>query len=89
MEYILNKIDTDLRQKINDAAKEGLIHGTKNIEINKDKQKEKKDYNPERYDNHKKIIVDAVKAEKIEIDATNENVEYDEASKGVYLDTKK
>lgn len=89
MEYRLNKIDTDLRQKINDAAKEGLIHGAKNITINKDKRKEKKDYKLGKYDNHNKVIVDAVKAEKIEIDAINDNVEYDEASKGVYLDTKK
>ncbi len=92
MEYILNKIDTDLRHKINDATKEGLIHGNKSIVINKDKQREKnekKDYKPKRHDNQKKIIVDAVKAEKVEIDAINESLELEEASKGVYLDTQK
>jgi broad specificity polyphosphatase/5'/3'-nucleotidase SurE len=83
MEYRLNKIDPDLRQKINDAAREGKVHGTKNIAINKDKQQEKKknkDYKLEQYNKNNKLVVDAVKAESIE---THED------SKGVYLDVKK
>jgi broad specificity polyphosphatase/5'/3'-nucleotidase SurE len=91
MEYRLNKIDTDLRQKINDAAREGLVHGTKNVAINKDKQEEKKkkDYKLKHYDKNKKLVVDAVKAENVEINAFKEKVEINENSKGVYLDVKK
>jgi uncharacterized protein YcbK (DUF882 family) len=92
MEFRLNKIDPDLRQKINDAAREGKVHGTKNIAINKDKQQESKknkDYKLEQYDKNNKLVVDAVKTENVEINAFKEKVEADEASKGVYLDVKK
>ena len=92
MEYRLNKIDTDLRQKINNATREGLVHGKKNIAINKDKQEEKKEnkgYKLEHYDKNKKLVVDAVKAENVEIDAFKEKVEANEYSKGVNLDVKK
>jgi uncharacterized protein YcbK (DUF882 family) len=92
MEYRLNKIDTDLRQKINDDTREGLVHGTKNITINKDKQKEEKknrNYKLEHYDKNKKLMIDAIQTENVEIDAFKEKVEAEEGSKGVYLDVKK
>jgi hypothetical protein len=92
MEYRLNKIDKDLRQKINDDTREGLVHGTKNITINKDKQKEEKkhrNYKLEHYDKNKKLMIDAIKTENVEIDAFKEKVEAEEGSKGVYLDVKK
>jgi len=88
MEYILNKIDPNLRQKINDASKEGVVHGTKSILINKDKQ-QKKDYKLQKYSNEKKLLVDAVKTEKVEIDAFKENTDSKNDSKGIYLDIKK
>jgi hypothetical protein len=92
MEYRLNKIDTDLRQKINDAAKEGLVHSTKSIVVNKDKKHEKKKYNDYKLENHdknKKLLVDAVKADNLEINAFKEKIESEEKSKGNYLDVKK
>jgi hypothetical protein len=92
MEYRLNKIDTDLRQKINDATREGKVHGTKNIAINKGKQQEKKknkDCKFEQYNKNNKFVVDAIKAENVEINAVKKKVETDEASKGIYLDVKK
>lgn len=92
MEYRLNKIDTDLRQKINNATREGLVHGTKNIEVNKDKpheKKQKKNYKLEHYDKNKKLIVEAIKTENIDVDAFKEKIETEEGSKGVYLDVKK
>lgn len=92
MEYILNKIDPNLRQKVNDASKEGVVHGTKSILINKDKQQEpkkKKDYKLQKYSNEKKLLVDAVKTEKVEIDAFKENTDSKNDSKGIYLDVKK
>jgi uncharacterized protein YcbK (DUF882 family) len=92
MEYRLNKIDTDLRQKINDDTREGLVHGTKNVAINKDKQKEEKknrNYKLEHYDKNKKLMIDAIQTENVEIDAFKEKVEAEEGSKGVYLDVKK
>lgn len=91
MEYRLNKIDTDLRQKLNDAAREGLVHGTKNVAINKDKREEKKKKDYKLNQNHKikTLVVEAVKSESVKINAFKEKVEADEASKGGYLDVKK
>jgi hypothetical protein len=39
MEFKINKIDTDLRQKINEERSEDRIHNKKGININKDKNK--------------------------------------------------
>ncbi|MCM8710959.1 hypothetical protein M2651_07960 [Clostridium sp. SYSU_GA19001] len=80
MEYRLNKIDTDLRQKINESTKEGKVHGTKNISINKDKKeekKEKKDYSLKRYKATQKFSVEAVKTV------------VQNSSKGSFIDVKK
>lgn len=93
MEYRLNKIDTDLRQKINDAAKEGKVHGAKGIAISKDKPKEQKQkgketYKSQSYDKNKKLLVDATKAENIEVEAYKEDKDIKNASLGAFIDTK-
>jgi hypothetical protein len=92
MEYRLNKIDINLRQRINDSTKEGKVHNSQNVLINKDKKeekKEKKDYKLDRYSKNKKLIVDAIKTENIEIEAYKENSEAQELNKGSILDVKK
>jgi broad specificity polyphosphatase/5'/3'-nucleotidase SurE len=92
MEYKLNKIDTDLRQKINDAAREGKVHGAKNIAINKDKQQEEKknkNCKLKQYNKNDKLIVNAVKTQNVEVNAFKDNIETNEFPKGVYLDVKK
>jgi uridine phosphorylase len=91
MEYRLNKIDTDLRQKINDATKEGKVHGTKGIAVSKDKpheQKEKGNYNLERYKSNKKLTVEAEKVENIEIEAFKDKDDLKNIKKGTLIDTK-
>jgi hypothetical protein len=47
MEFKLNKIDKDLRQRINEERSEDKIHNKKGININKDKNKEEKNQNTE------------------------------------------
>lgn len=91
MEYRLNKIDTDLRQKINDSTKEGQVHAAQNIAVNKDKKenKGKKDLKLQRYNKSKKLIVEAVKADNIEIEAFKENPDRGNETKGNYIDIKK
>lgn len=92
MEYRLNKIDTDLRQKINDASREGLVHGTKNIQINKDKQQEKRDNKNKKlkpYSKENKIEIEAVKTENIQVEGFKEKVSAEDSSKGYFLDIKK
>jgi hypothetical protein len=92
MEYKLNKIDPDLRQKIIDSSREGLVHGTKNIEINKDKQEEKRrnrSYKLEDFDKSKKLVVKAVKVENVQVEAFKEKAKTDDNTKGMFLDIKK
>jgi hypothetical protein len=92
MEYKLNKIDPDLRQKINDSSREGLVHSKKNIEVNKDKQEEKrknKNYKLEDYDKNKKLVVKAIKVENVQVEAFNEKTKTDDNTKGMFLDIKK
>lgn len=92
MEFRLNKIDTDLRQKINDNTKEGQVHAAQNISVNKDKkeeEKQKRNYKMERYNYSKKLVVDAVKVTNIEIEAFKENVDMQSEDKGSYIDVKK
>jgi hypothetical protein len=92
VEYRLNKIDTDLRQKINDAAKSGKVHGAKNITVDKDKNKknnEQKGNNSGSYKKLNKLIVDASKVENIQVDAFKESSQTKDKTKGNYLDIKK
>lgn len=91
MEYRLNKIDTDLRQKINDATKEGKVHGAKNIAISKDKpneQSQKQTYRFKVYDKNKRLVVEAKKVETIEIDAYKDKGDIKKSEKGIFFDTK-
>jgi hypothetical protein len=91
MEYRLNKIDTDLRQKINDAAKSGKVHGAKNISVEKDKNEESKEQKDNYSSSYKKnkLIVDASKVENIQVEAFKESSQTKDKTKGNYLDIKK
>ena len=53
MEYRINKIDPDLRQKINEERNEEKIHNKKGINVNKDKDstKEKMEQKNSKVDN--------------------------------------
>jgi hypothetical protein len=90
VEYKVNKIDTERRKQINDASKEGIIHGYdtisiyKNKEENQDKNKEAevKDNNSQ----HKKIVIEATKAEEIQIETYKEELTLDIIDKGTFLD---
>ena len=55
MEFKLNKIDTELRQQVQDSTKEGLIHRKKKeIIINKDLQEENKQKFQAKFKKHSK-----------------------------------
>ena len=95
MEFKLNKIDTDIRKKMQEEIKEDKVHSGKGMNVTKDLKDEKNEYinldetkgeNEKRYitidgvrDNSKNISVKVEKVEKI----TYEN------SKGRILDSKK
>lgn len=92
MEYKLNKIDTELRQLVNDATKEGKVHGNKETyKVNKDKkERNKKEYSEElkkelEKQKKKKIVVDAVKVQTVKVEAVRSK-ESKDLSSGRFLD---
>lgn len=97
MEFRLNKIDTEIRQVVNDATKDGKVHGNKDLtKINKDRKKGKREENQEEFkkklENIKKkdttFEVQAVKVENIKVDASIDKDAVD-LSQGRFLDTKR
>jgi hypothetical protein len=56
MEYRINKIDTDLRQKINEERSEDKIHNKKGININKDKENTKENMKHNDSKGNEKVI---------------------------------
>ena len=98
MEYRLNKIDTDLRRKINEAASESKIHSKKEIQINKDKEEKSGQQQAQEYRNeskhekrtkNKKIIIDAEKTLNVNIDGFISDDKDTKLKKGMFLDIKK
>lgn len=101
MEFRLNKIDTNLREKVNEETSDGRIHRKKEIqiynngkkneekEIKKQKKKSKKDFRG-LLAKEKVITVDAVKISSVEVESVNEDLSSkNDRYLGVFLDTKK
>lgn len=91
MEYKINKIDTERRKQINDASKEGIVHGYDNISIYKDSERNNNLENKASTNKHKqkRIFVNATKAEELEIDAFKEEEASEVNNKGSFLDVKR
>ena len=103
VEFRLNKIDTNLRQLVNDATKEGKVHSKQAITVNKDKDQEKGQEEKKKEKNSKekfnlskysgigrKIIVEAVKIENVEVEATKDEAAASENTyKGRFIDFRK
>lgn len=94
MEFRLNKIDTELRQVVNDATKEGKVHGNKGIsKIDKDakqnKQEDKKNFKRQLDEKkEKKVVVAAIKVKEINIEASRED-SIPDLTYGRFLDIKR
>ena len=96
MEYRLNKIDTDLRRKVNEAADESKVHPKKNIQINKDREQRSGQQHAEEYKREykdegkkRKIIIDAEKTLNVKIDGFISEDKELKLKKGMFLDIKK
>lgn len=95
MEFKLNKIDTDIRKKIQEKIKENKIHSSKSINVKKDLKDEKKRYNKQNATKEEQqkryITIDGIKYNGKNIDIKVEKVEEinDENSKGRILDEEK
>lgn len=93
MEFKLNKIDTDIRKKIQEELKEDKVHSGKGISIKKDIKDEKHEEikNENQEEEKKYITIDGVKYSdkniSIEVEKLEEMTE--ENSKGRVLDKKK
>ncbi len=94
LEFILNKIDTDIREKIKEELKEDKVHYSKSISGKKDIKDER---NEETNINHKEtherkyITVDSIKycGENISVSAEKLEKINCENAKGRILDKKK
>lgn len=94
MEFKLNKIDTDIRKKMQEEIKEDKVHSGKGINI-------KKDIKDERHENIQNLNDEEIKKRYITIDGVKENYKNidikaekieeinQENSKGRVLDTVK
>lgn len=90
MEYKLNKIDPDLRRQVNEAAKEGKVHGADHsLTVNKDRKQEQKSDFQKKLESKKRIVIDAENNEQIDLEAFTDEDISKISSKGTILDTRK
>ncbi|EKQ51140.1 MULTISPECIES: hypothetical protein [unclassified Clostridium] len=100
MEFKLNKIDTDIRRKMQETIKDDKVHSTKKISENKDvveekkfedRNKKNKDKNDDTENSKKYVIVEGIKhgEHSIEIEAEKLEKISEINSKGRILDAKK
>ena len=94
MEFKLNKIDTDIRKKIQEEIKEDKVHSGKSMSVKKDikdeRHEEKKDFDDEESEK-RYITIDGLRYNNQNISIKAEKVEEinGENSKGRILDKKK
>ena len=94
MEFKLNKIDTDIRKKIQEEIKEDKVHSGKSINIKKDIKDERHEEikNLDEEESEKRYLtIDGVKYNNKNISVKVEKIEKinNENSKGRILDKKK
>lgn len=96
MEFKLNKIDTDIRDKIYESTKADKVHGRKEENgITKlkdyDEQKEKNNKQKRRNLEKKYITIEGIKYDSAKVNIEAEKIETinEENSKGRILDAKK
>lgn len=94
MEFKLNKIDTDIRKKMQEETKEDKVHSGKSISVKKDIKDERHEEAKSFDENERKkryITIDGVRYSNKNISINVEKLEEinDENSKGRILDKKK
>lgn len=96
MEFKLNKIDVELRQRVKDTTKSGVIHRKNSIMINKDRNSKdnSKTYEEftkkvKKYNKKHKITVNAFKDNQYDVEVFKETLEKEQNKIGNFIDTKK
>ena len=96
MEFKLNKIDVEIRQRVKDTTKSGVIHRKDTITVNKDRKPKdnSKSYEEFRgkllkYKKNHKISVAAYKNTQYDVEVFKEILEKEQNTLGNFIDTKK
>ncbi len=100
MEFRLNKIDPEVRNRVKETTSAGKVHTKSGIVINKDNQN-KKNKNGESFDSElekqvkkkekKKLSVDAIKVQEVEVPAYKEELDNEakDETAGYILDVRR
>lgn len=98
MEFRLNKIDPEVRERVKETTSAGKIHTKTGIIINKDTKKNKEDNEADFEDElkrqkkkgKKKLLVEAVKVEEVQIPVYKEaDSSSEDENRGHFLDVRK
>ncbi|MGK0468066.1 hypothetical protein [Clostridium sp.] len=96
MEFKLNKIDVEIRKRVKDTTKSGIIHRKNAITVNKDRNPndnsgsyEEFKYKLSKYKKKHKIYVDASRNTQYEVEVFKEALEKERRIIGNFIDTKK
>ena len=96
MEFKLNKIDVEIRQRVKSTTKSGVIHRKELISVNKDRNPsdnsnsyEDFKYKISKYKKKHKIAIEAFKTTQYEVEVFKETLDKEQKSIGNFIDTKK
>ena len=96
MEFKLNKVDVEIRQRVKETTKSGVIHRKESISVNKDRNPKDNSKSYEefkdkllKYQKSHKITIGVFKNTEYEIEVFKEALEKEQKSIGNYIDTKK
>jgi len=96
MEYKLNKIDVEIRQRVKDTTKSGVVHRKDTITVNKDRNPRDNSKSYEefkgkllKYKKNHKIVVGAYKNTQYDVEVFKEILEKEQRLIGNFIDTKK
>ncbi|MBU3155065.1 hypothetical protein [Clostridium estertheticum] len=96
MEFKLNKIDVEIRRRVKDTTKSGVVHRKGEITVNKDRNPKNNSETYEefkgkisKYNKKHKITVGAYKNEQYDVQVFKETLEKEQRIIGNFIDTKK
>lgn len=97
MDYKINKIDPDVRRRIQNVTKEGIVHTKINLRTDKDKKKHRdkdnksfeEELNKFEKNTKAKLVVSAQRIEEIEVEVYRDKKSLKNLEVGSIIDTKK
>jgi hypothetical protein len=96
MEFKLNKIDVEIRQRVKDTTKSGVVHRKESIAVNKDRNPKENSTSYDefkdkllRYKKNHKITIEAFKNTQYDVEVFKENLAREQRNIGNFIDTKK